>query len=99
MLCCKLVCFCTCLIVHISVQNNLSAVALGTLYFDERCGRRHHNDSLCTVAFCRIRNALCMVSCRCGYQTLISLLFGKGTDLIIGTTDLVSAGHLHIFRF
>ena len=38
-----------------------------------------------------------MVSCRCGYQTLISLLFGKGTDLIIGTTDLVSAGHLHIF--
>ena len=75
MLCCKLVCFCTCLIVHISVQNNLSAVALGTLYFDERCGSRHYDDSLCTVAFCRIRNALCMVSCRCGDQSFCALLF------------------------
>ncbi len=51
MLCCQLVCLCTGLIVHISVQNNLSAVALGTVYFDERCGRRHHNDSLCTEHF------------------------------------------------
>ena len=44
---CELISFLTCLIVHISVKYNLCAVALGTVYFDERCCGRHDNDCLC----------------------------------------------------
>ena len=51
-------------VVNIPFEDDFCAVALGTLYFDKRCGSRHNDDCLCTEFMCCISNTLCMVSGR-----------------------------------
>ena len=50
-------------VVNITFEDDFCAVALGTLYFDKRCGSRHNDDCLCTEFMCCVSNTLCMVSC------------------------------------
>ena len=86
------------LIEHIPLQHHVGAVALGAVYLHERRGRRHNNRCLAASQFCRVCNALCMVSSRCGDQTALFLLIAQGADLIKCTSYLVSTCILHIFR-
>ena len=87
------------LIIDISLEDDFCAVALGALYLNKRCGRRHNNDCLCTKLVCCIGNTLCMVSCGCGDQTFSSFFFRKGADLVVCATDFICAGTLHILWF
>ena len=96
--CCKLKRLGTRFIIYISVQNNLGSVSLGAVNLDKRCRGRHYDNCLCTVCFCGICNALCMISRRCGYKSLGSLLIGKSAYGIVCASELVCSGKLHILR-
>ena len=96
---CQFQCIGTGLIIDISIENHFCTVALGAVYFDQRCGRRHNDHCLCTKLFCCIGNALCMVSCGGCDQTFLSLFFAQCADFIVSTSYFISTGCLHIFRF
>ena len=99
MLLCKLIGMLTGFIINISVKNNLSTIALGSVDFDKRRCRRHNDNRLYSIALCRIGNTLCMVSCGGCDQSLFPFLFGQGTQLIVSTSELIGTCKLHVFRF
>ena len=86
------------IVVDISVENNLRAVALCPFYLDQGRGCRHDNDCLAAVCLCSICDSLCVVARGCGDEPLLTVLFTHRADLIIGAADLVGAGYLHVLR-
>ena len=86
------------IVIDISVENNLRAVALCPLYLDQGRRCRHDNDSLAAVGFCGVRDSLCVVARGCRDETLLTVLLTHRADLIIGTANLVGAGYLHVLR-
>ena len=95
----KFQCMCTCLIIYITMQDNLCTITLCSLNLDQRSCGRHNNHCLHTIFMRSIGNTLCMISGGCCDQTFISLFIGKSADLIIGTTNLICTCTLHILRF
>ena len=96
---CERKCVCTGLIVYVTVKDNFCAIALGAFYLDQWCGGRHDDDCFYSVFMCGIGNTLCVVSCGCGDQALVSLFIGKCADLIVCATYFVGTGTLHVLRF
>ena len=99
MLCCQFISFLTCLIINITVKNHFCTISLCTLYLDQRCGRRHDDNSLYTITLRRIGNPLCMIAGRCRNQTSLSLFLCKRTDCVISASQLVGTCQLHILWF
>ena len=98
MLLCKLISMCARLIVYISMKHDLSPIALCSCYLHKRRSRRHYDSCFRSIAFCRISNALRMISCGSGNQSLLSVRIAQGAHLVVRAAHLICTCKLHILR-
>ena len=87
------------IIVNVAVKNDLRAIALCPVDFDQRRRCRHDDHSLCSHKPRRISDALSMVSCGSGNDAPFPFFFRQRTDFVVSAPKLIGSGKLHILRF
>ena len=97
MLCCKFFRFGLPLGTGWTHQYDLRTQRLGCLTLDRRCVSRHHDDRFYAHAPRCVSHALSVIPAGIGDDSAATLLFGKGSNFVVGSAELERADRLEVF--